>query len=212
MAQVVSADSKLKQCGAFLYDLEIIAAVPQVGELRDPELFYCGGWEDYEGMGISVVTAYDFVEESYRIYLQDNMNELRTTINSRNIIIGFNNKRFDNNVLRANGIEVPDEKSYDLWRSITNTQPDGSRKGYNLDAMLLANGLQGKTGLGADAPKQAQKGQWGKLINYCLDDTRKTLYVLRLACNGMLRSPKNGEYMKVKLPWEEIAVDSGGLF
>lgn len=212
MAQMIDVDNKLKQCGAILYDLEIIAAVPQMGELRDPTISYCGGWEDYEGMGISVITAYDFVEESYRIYLQDNMNEFRTTVNSRNIIIGYNNRRFDDNVLRANSIDIPDAKSYDLWRAITNTQVDGHKKGFNLDAMLVANGLEGKTGLGADAPKQAQTGQWGKLINYCLDDTRKTLYILRLACNGNLRSPKNGEYMKLKLPWEEVQVDSGGLF
>lgn len=212
MAQIVTIDDKLKECGAILYDLEIIAAVPQQGELRDDSLFYCGGWEDYEGMGISVVTAYDFVESAYRIYLQDNLNELRTTINSRGIVIGYNNRRFDDNVLRANGIDVPESKSYDLWKAITSTQPDGHRKGFNLDAMLTANNLRGKTGLGSDAPMLAQTGQWGKLVNYCLDDTRKTLYILRLACNGTLKNPKNGEYMKVKLPWEEVKVDIGGLF
>lgn len=212
MAQIIDTDKKLKQSGAILYDLEIIAAVPDRDSVRDPSLFYCGGWEDYEGMGISVITAYDFVDEAYRIYLQDNLNEFRTTINSRNIIIGYNNKRFDDNVLRAAGIDVPEKKSYDLWKAITNTQVDGQKRGFNLDAMLTANGLEGKTGLGSDAPKQAQTGQWGKLINYCLDDTRKTLYVLRLACNGNLKNPKNGEYMKIKTPWEEIQVDTGGLF
>jgi hypothetical protein len=133
-------------------------------------------------------------------------------VNSRNIIIGFNNDRFDNNVCKANSILIQQAKSYDLWKAVTNTQPPGQRFGFSLDNLLKVNGLETKSGLGADAPRQAQQGEWGKLINYCMDDTRKEVQILRLACNGMLKNPKNSEYMKIKLPWEVVQVETGGLF
>jgi len=208
----MNVEDKLAEIGAFAYDLEIISAIPARDEVREPDLHYCEGWDDHAGMGISVVTAYDFVDRAYRIYLQDNLDELRTTINSRGVIIGFNSNRFDNNVLAASQIYVPAKKSYDLWVEITKTQPDGQRRGYALKNMLEANGLQPKSGLGSDAPGWAQRGQWGILINYCLDDTRLMVLLLRLAMNDMMQNPKGGGYMKIAKPWEIEGVESGGLF
>lgn len=205
-------DDKLAAIGAFAYDLEIISAIPQKHEMREPDLHYCEGWEDYVGMGISVVTAYDFVERAYRIYLADNMDELRTTINSRSVIMTFNGKRFDNNVLAANEIYVPESKSYDLWLEIVKTQPDGQRRGFKLSDLLAANNLQPKAGLGSEAPGWAQRGQWGKLIGYCLDDTRLYVLLLRLAMNDMMMNPKGGGYMKVLKPWDMKGAEIGGLF
>lgn len=211
MAQV-SCDAMLKKCGAIMYDLEIVSCVPEHGVVRDPTLWYCGGWEDYAGMGISVITAYDFVEAIYRVFLQDNLNDFKLLVNSRNIIIGFNNARFDDNVLAANGIHIEKGKSWDLWKAITKTQPEGQRRGYKLNDLLKANNLASKTGLGSEAPKWAQKGQWGRNIDYCLSDTTKQVNVLRLACNGVLINPNGGGYMTIKPPWEEIEVETGGLF
>lgn len=202
-----NSDEMLRDCGAVMYDIEIISAVPNQGEVRDPKLFYCLGWEDYAGMGVSVISAYDYVEQAYRIYLQDNFHEFKTLVNSRNIIIGFNNDRFDNNVVREIGIPIPKTKSYDMWKAIVATQPDGGRKGFKLNNLLVANNIESKTGLGADAPMLAQTGQWGKLINYCQDDTRKQVQVLRLLCSGILKNPNGGGYMKVKTPWELIQVE-----
>lgn len=195
-----------------MYDCEIFAAIPQQGVVRDPRLYYCGGWEDYDGMGISVVTAYDFVEAEYKVYLSDNLDEFKTLTNSRQILIGFNNKKFDDNLLKANNFIIPSEKSYDMFLSIVNTQPPGERKGFSLNDLLKANGLSAKTGLGSEAPFQAQTGQWGKLINYCLTDTKKQVQILRLAGNGLLKNPKNNGFMTVKMPWEEKKIDEGGIF
>ena len=208
----MNVDDRLANIGAFAYDLEIISAIQSRGEVRDPSLHYCGGWDDYVGMGISVVTAYDFVDRAYRIYLADNMHELKTTINSRGVIMGFNNKRFDDNVLAANQIFVPEKRSYDLWVETTKTQPDGQRRGFALKDLLKANNLQPKSGLGSQAPAWAQRGEWGKLINYCLDDTRLYVFLLRLALNDMMQNPKGGGYMKIDKPWEMSLVEEGGLF
>lgn len=211
MAQM-SADEMLAKAGAVMYDIEIFNAIPDEREPRDPDLTYCGGWEDYSGMGISVVTAYDFVYSEMLVFLSDNMKKLGRLINSRRILMGFNNKKFDDNVLRANGIDVPQEKSYDLFLQIVNTQPPGNRKGFKLSNMLTANGIAPKSGLGSDAPRQAQKGEWGDLISYCIGDTMKQVQLLRMACAGTMKNPHNNQYMKIKLPWEAISVEIDGIF
>ena len=208
----MGCDDRLAQCGAIMYDAEIYSAMPVQGVIRDQDIKYCGGWDDYEGMGISVVTAYDFVTSEWSVFLSDNLNDLKTLINSRQIIIGFNNRRFDDNLMAAHGIHIPESKSYDLWAAIVNTQPPGQRKGFALGEMLAANGIHEKSGLGADAPKHAQRGRWGFSITYCLGDTHKQVKLLRLACAGAMKNPKNGEYMKIKLPWEAIHIDTGGIF
>ena len=94
-----SVDGDLAKCGAVMYDVEIYSAIPEDGVVRDPNLSYCGGWSDYEGMGVSVITAYDFVECQWLVFMSDNINTLRTLFNSRQIIMGFNNGRFDDNQL-----------------------------------------------------------------------------------------------------------------
>jgi hypothetical protein len=212
MSSMLSVDQNLAKAGVLMYDIECIAAIPEAGKIRNPSLQYCGGWEDYEGMGISVIACYDFVEAEYCIYLQDNMDDFKTLVNSRNILAGFNNRRFDNNVIRAEGFIVPDDKSYDVWDAIVSTQLPGDRKGFDLNSLLIANGLKSKTGLGSDAPMLAQTGKWGKLINYNLGDTKKQVQILRLACAGLLKNPKNNGYMTIKPPWEIFKNDGGGLF
>lgn len=207
-----SVDGDLAKCGAVMYDVEIYSAIPEDGVVRDPNLSYCGGWSDYEGMGVSVITAYDFVECQWLVFMSDNINTLRTLFNSRQIIMGFNNGRFDDNVLIANGIDIPASKSYDLWQQIVHTQPPGHRSGYALSKMLEANMIPAKTGHGSDAPRQAQEGRWGELITYCLGDTHKQVQLLRMACAGTMKNPHNGEYMKVKLPWETVDIEMDGIF
>lgn len=45
---------------------------------------------------------------------------------------------------------------------------------FSLDALLELNGVPGKTGSGADAITLALEGDWARLGEYCLNDTRKT--------------------------------------
>lgn len=51
---------------------------------------------------------------------------------------------------------------------------------FPLDALLDLNGLPGKTGSGADAVRMALEGDFEKLGEYCLNDTRRTHQVSSL--------------------------------
>lgn len=212
---------KEKLC-LLVYDCEIIRAIPPpAGQERLPGIEYCKGWEDHENMGISVIGAYDYQEQRYRVFLQDNFNEFQRLLKEREILVGFNNINFDDKLIAANGFRLPVTedlfafRSYDLLREIwraAGSDPDGPFKkdtqaGFGLDACGLANFGCGKTGDGANAAVDWQRGLHGRVIDYCINDvilTKRLLdQVLRI---GVVFDPR-GHYreipLKVRGPFDE---------
>lgn len=168
-----------------IYDVEICNAVPQGPPERG--FRYCKGWGDYRGMGISVIAAYSFFNDTYHIFLRDNLPAFAELVASHVHVVGFNSKRFDDNLVRAHGYEV--ETTYDLLLAIQAAarklpKAEGKRS-YKLDVVAQHNLGVRKTGSGGDAPFLFQRGKLGELASYCLQDvqvTRKLLearYALR---------------------------------
>lgn len=182
-----------------IYDCEIIKAIPpKVAAMRLPDIEYCLGWEDLTGMGISVIGAYDYEEDRYRVFCEDNFDEFQALVEHHDRIVGFNSLKFDNRLCAANGLMVPDEKSYDLLVEIWLAAGLGphfvypTHIGYGLDACAAANFAEHKTGNGALAPIHWQHGQTGKVIDYCLQDVRLTKRLLDLVLhNGNIINPKD---------------------
>ena len=56
------------------------------------------------------------------------------------------------------------------------------RRGFSLNALLGANGLECKTGKGSDAVALAREGRWDELLSYCMHDARQTHAVSSLPC------------------------------
>jgi hypothetical protein len=105
-----------------IYDIEIANAMPPRDGILQAGINYCKGWQDYDNVGISVICAYDYTEDRYRVFCGDNLESFSLLINNCEILVGFNNKAFDDRVLSANGITLPTGvKSYDLlqecWRA-----------------------------------------------------------------------------------------------
>lgn len=103
-----------------IYDIEIVKAIPPKDDKeRLPDIEYCAGWHDHAGMGVSVIGAYDYVEDRYRTFCQDNFDEFRDLIECHDQIVGFNSIPFDNQVCRvADVADIPEEKSYDILREV----------------------------------------------------------------------------------------------
>lgn len=178
-----------------IYDLEILNAIPS-NEPRHPDISYCDGWHDHEGMGISVVAAYDYVDDRYRVFCQDNLNDFLMLANTHDVCIGFNNHRFDNKVLGYNRVILPDEKCYDLFIEIQRglgldfSNPHERRAGYGLEPMAYANFRRKKSGNGALAPVEWQRAKIGNVIDYCLYDVYLTKRLIdRVIRCGKLNDP-----------------------
>lgn len=57
---------------ALVYDLEIIKAIPERDGSRLDGYDYCEGWHDHANMGVSVIGAFDYVEQRYRVFCWSN--------------------------------------------------------------------------------------------------------------------------------------------
>ena len=165
-----------------IYDIEIVKAIPDRNKPSEPGIEYCAGWDDHANMGVSVIGAYDFVEDRYRVFTEGTFGDFAALAEER-ILIGFNSVHFDDRVLAANGINVTTE--WDLLQELWVSAGLGrqfqypSHAGFSLDATAKANGLGSKTGWGGSAPIDWQRGEYGRVIDYCLQDVRLTWQLVK---------------------------------
>lgn len=192
-----------------IYDCEIVKTIPPRKESeRLIGIEYAGGWRDFSNLGISVICAYDYQQDRYRVFCKDNFLEFQVLVDSAEVIISFNGLAFDNRLCQANQLSVPDEKSYDLlvevWAA-AGLAPEyqyPSHAGFGLDACVKANFLnEAKSGHGASAPVQWQRGEIGTVIDYCLQDVRLTkMLVDKVIREGYLNNPKESGMLKMRKP------------
>jgi len=189
-----------------VYDIEIEKMIPSKDEPMDPKYEYCDGWGDHYGMGIAVVGAFDYNEGMPRIFFKDNIEELWKLMDKADIIVGFNNKHFDDKLMLAHGYEVPQEKSYDLFLEIKKAAGAHKfAKGYSLDNCCKVNLGIGKSGSGALAPKLWQDGRYGAVADYCLHDISMTVKLLDMAMDQPILDPGNtGVRIFVKSPLQSV--------
>ena len=182
-----------------VYDLEIVNAILNKKELPRPGSKYCDGWGDHAGMGISVITAYDYDTDRYRVFLQDNLKEFEDLCSGR-LVIGFNSIHFDDKVCSASGLNVT--TVYDLRKEICAALNAGPfERGLRLDEIARANLRTIKSGHGADAPHDWQAGKHGAVIDYCLEDTRITKRIVdKILRYGSLIDPRNGQRFHIRRP------------
>lgn len=192
-----------------IFDAEIKHGVITDNNPAKPGYTYASGWQDYKGMGIACVCAFDTAANRFRVFTETNLDALQDLIDTHTIV-SFNGKRFDVPLLEANGVgarynsdgdEIPHIDLAELiWRA-AGIPADEHPKGMGLDAICRANNIPGKTGNAADAPQQWQDGHHGRVIDYCLGDIESTLRLFDLiTLNGGIRDPRTGEWLTVRVP------------
>lgn len=189
-----------------VYDAEIKKAIRSKSEDLIPGIEYCGGWKDYGGMGISCMGVYDSWMDQYRVFCDDNIQEFKDIMLIDSFVkVGFNNIGFDDNLIIANNIQINQETHYDILRQVwiasglAPTFEYPSHTGFGLDAIVKSNFKgEGKIGHGEIAPVDYQNGNFGSLIDYCINDVRLTVKLLRQILNtGFLICPKTGKALKM---------------
>lgn len=202
-----------------IYDCEIIKAVPVEYKNEKPieGIEYCAGWHDHKNMGISVIGTYNnwnkdtlaFIDTS--IYNSTKwisdikpLEDFQQLLNECDVLVGFNNQHFDDKLIQANGFTIPEKVvNYDIlveiWRAVGIEPPFvyPTHAGYSLKQTCEANSLSAKTGDGANAAIQWQRGKYQEVIDYCLNDIKITTELFRKIVNndGWIINPKN----KIKL-------------
>lgn len=191
-----------------VYDLEIKKAIQGKSEPKIPGISYCAGWQDHQNMGISCGVVYDYRDDRFRVFMDDNKEEFKLFLDEADILVGFNHISFDNNLLAANGIH-PGADNFDIlvevWKSV-GLGPQfryPTHVGYSLDAICAATTGYRKNGHGAVAPIDFQRGRYGSLIDYCVNDVRLTKGLFDLILAGRpLINPKTGQPLNIKFNGE----------
>jgi DEAD/DEAH box helicase domain-containing protein len=154
------------------------------------------GWKNFAGMGVSFACAYlDWLDE-YRLYTEEDLPLLCKDMLEADVVTGFNIVNFDLPLLWATlerigwrileGKELILAKVYDVMQDICESTGMAIPKGWKLDNVAKSNLTICKNGDGAYAPVLYEKGQWGRLATYVIQDVKVEYHLFR-NCRAHLR-------------------------
>lgn len=130
-----------------------------------------GGWEHREKMGLAAAVTYDLSEGRFRIYTEERVKELLEELQSADLIIGFNLKRFDFSVLKGyTDLDLSLIPTLDILECIER------RLGFRLSLNHLAQETlnEAKTADGLQSLRWYKAGELEKVIEYCKADVALT--------------------------------------
>lgn len=157
-----------------------------------------GGWGRADKMGVSVGVVYDSFLDGFVTYLEHEIGALVQHLQELDLVVGFNNKRFDNRVLAgytdANLNSLP---TIDLLEEISN------HLGYRLSLDRVAEQTLGarKSADGLQALTWYKEGRLDLIRKYCKKDVEITrdLFHFGLENNYFLFKNKAGQLVRLPL-------------
>jgi DEAD/DEAH box helicase domain-containing protein len=170
-----------------VFDLETIRSAEEVG-----------GWQRAEKMGISVAVVYDSQLDGYVTYLENEIDRLVEHLAGLDLVVGFNNKRFDNQVIAGySTVRLDALPTIDLLEEVSN------HLGYRLSLDRLAEHTLGakKSADGLQALKWYKEGKIREIIAYCRQDVEITrnLFLHGLEHGHFLFKNKAGNLVRLPL-------------
>ena len=160
-----------------------------------------GGWGNKHLMRVSVAVIYDVMEAGYRTFTEDRVEELVQRLRSADLIVGFNVKRFDWDVLKAySDVDFSGLKTVDLLEEISRTL--GHR--LSLDHLARVTLKEGKIADGLQAIRWFREGNIEKLTEYCkhdVDITRR-LHLFGKERGYVLFEHRQRGILRIPVEWE----------
>jgi DEAD/DEAH box helicase domain-containing protein len=141
-----------------IYDIETKETFQEVGS-RDPAKLH-----------ISVIGAYSYKENKFLSYTEDQLPSFWRRLEQCDMVVGFNNKGFDDQVCAAYFPEMPKVFSFDILEQVHKNL--GFR--VKLDNLAHATLGEGKSGDGLKAIRLYREGKIEELLEYCVQDVKVT--------------------------------------
>jgi DEAD/DEAH box helicase domain-containing protein len=184
--KVVLSQKKIHHC---ILDIETQRSAEEVG-----------GWHMAHRMGISCAVLYDSRSDSYLEFYEDQSVQLIDILKTFDLVIGFNIKRFDYNVLRGyTDFDLNTLPTLDLLESIHHQLGYRISLGHlaemNLEIKKSADGLQ--------AIQWWKEGRISDILEYCKKDVEitKKIYDLGVYQGYLLFKNKSGHSVRIPLKW-----------
>jgi DEAD/DEAH box helicase domain-containing protein len=160
-----------------------------------------GGWRNAQLMRVSVAVVLDSLSGEYHAYLEGELDALFENLESADLIVGFNVKRFDYTVLSAYTTrELKALPTFDILEDLH------QRLGFRVSLDHVARETLGKKKAadGLQAIAWFREGQMGKVIAYCREDVALTreLFQYGLDKGEILFRQKQGDRrLALRVDW-----------
>ena len=133
-----------------------------------------GGWGNIAKMGMSVGVTCSSVTGEYKIYGEKQVGDLLTDLQRADLVVGFNNLRFDYEVLHGyTAFDLTQLPTLDMLVVLNETL--GHR--LSLDSIATATFGVEKTAEGLQAIEWFKQGKLAEIAEYCCYDVKITKLV-----------------------------------
>jgi DEAD/DEAH box helicase domain-containing protein len=159
-----------------------------------------GGWDKITRMGLSVGVTYSTAKNEYRIYGEKRVDDLLKELQRADLVVGFNNLRFDYEVLHGyTAFDLRQLPTLDML-AILQTQ---LQHRLSLDAVASATFGVEKTAEGMQAIKWFKEGKLLEIAEYCCYDVKITRMVHEYGVHNRLVHYHNrfGKKLSVPVTW-----------
>lgn len=155
-----------------------------VYDIETKESFQDVGSRDPRRLSISLLGMYSYQDDEYFSFTEDELPQFFRRLENCDLLIGFNNKGFDDQVVSAVFPEINKVPSFDILERVHKVL--GFR--VKLDNIANATLGYGKSGDGLQAIRLYAEGKIEELRQYCLDDVKITHEVYEFGKrNGFLK-------------------------
>lgn len=159
-----------------------------------------GGWNNISAMKVSIGVTYSTQRGDYKIYGEKQVDDLLTELQRADLVIGFNNLRFDYEVLHGyTSMDLRQLPTLDMLVELQNTL----QHRLSLDSIATATfGLE-KTAEGLQAIQWFREGKLLEIAEYCCYDVKLTKLVHEhgVAHKQLHYKNKFGKKMTVPVSW-----------
>jgi hypothetical protein len=133
-----------------------------------------GGWDNIKNMGMSVAVTFSSTRGDYRIYGEKEVDSLIKELWRADLVVGFNNLRFDYEVLHGYTVlDLTQVPTLDIMVELQKTL----QHRLSLDAIAGATLGVEKTSEGLQAIRWYREGRLMDIAEYCCYDVKITRLV-----------------------------------
>lgn len=159
-----------------------------------------GGWDKIRDMRMSVGVTYSTARGDYRIYSEKEVNELITELMRADLVVGFNNLRFDYEVLH--GYTIVDLRQVPTLDMLVELQKTLQHR-LSLDSVASATLGVEKTAEGLQAIRWFREGKLLEIAEYCCYDVKITRLVHEYGCHHrqLFYTNRFGSKLTVPVSW-----------
>jgi hypothetical protein len=159
-----------------------------------------GGWDRISEMGLSVGVTYSTKRGTYMIYGEQRVDELIRELQRADLIVGFNNLRFDYEVLH--GYTPLDLRQLPTLDMMIDVQAKLQHR-LSLDSIATATFGVEKTAEGMQAIQWFREGKLMEIAEYCCYDVKLTRLVHDYGMNNRQLWYHNrfGKKLSVPVSW-----------